>query len=106
MSRTIDELLREAPLHFDVASRYGRAGESDGQMALDAMTMRLFAGLEALTQLPDDVADRLFRDQWPDMRGLRNRIAHGYGAMNLTRVRATVAEDLPDAVAAIVRELN
>ena len=68
--------------------------------------MRLFAGLETLTRLPDDVADRLFPGVWPDMRGLRHRIAHGYGAISLTRVRETVTGDLPGAIATIRLELE
>jgi uncharacterized protein with HEPN domain len=40
------------------------------------------------------------------MRGLRHRIAHGYGAISLTRVRETVTGDLPGAIATIRRELE
>jgi uncharacterized protein with HEPN domain len=39
------------------------------------------------------------------MRALRHRIAHGYGAVDLVRVGATVADELPDAIEAIEREL-
>jgi uncharacterized protein with HEPN domain len=75
-------------------------------MVLDATAMRLFAGLETLSRLPTGLADRLFPDEWPDMRGLRHRIAHGYGAISLTRVRETVTVDLPVAIEAIRRELE
>jgi uncharacterized protein with HEPN domain len=106
VSRTIDELLTEALLHFDAATAYARATQPDSRMILDAMSMRLFAGLETLTRLPDGEADRLFPGEWPDMRGLRHRIAHGYGAVSLTRVRETVIGDLPDAIATIRDELQ
>ena len=60
MSRTIDELLTEALVHVDAATEYAQVTDRDPRMILDAMSMRLFAGLETLTRLPDDVADRLF----------------------------------------------
>ncbi|TIC80076.1 HepT-like ribonuclease domain-containing protein [Nocardioides sp. GY 10127] len=106
MSRTVEELLTEALVHFDAATAYAETTTTDPQLVVDAMSMRLFAGLETLTRLPDGVAERLFPGEWPDMRGLRHRIAHGYGAINLMRVRATVTGDLPNAVAAIRRELD
>lgn len=105
MSRTADELLGEALIHFDAASEYAQVTDENPRMVLDAMTMRLFAGLETLTRLPASLIDTLFADEWPDMRGLRHRIAHGYGAINLVRVRETVISDLPEAVDAIRREL-
>ena len=106
MSRTIEELLREALVHFDAATEYAQVTDRDPRMILDAMSMRLFAGLETLTRLPDGLADRLFPGDWPDMRALRHRIAHGYGAISLTRVRETVTGDLPEAITTIRRELE
>ena len=88
------------------ATEYAQLTDRDPRMILDAMSMRLFAGLDPLTRLPDDVADRLFPGVWPDTRGLRHRIAHGYGAISLTRVRETVTGDLPEAIATIRLELE
>jgi len=104
MSRTIDELL--ALVHFDAGTEYVQVSDRDPQMILDATSMRLFAGLETLTRLPEGLADGLFPGEWPDMRGLRHRIAHGYGAISLTRVRETVTADLPGAIETIRRELE
>lgn len=106
MSRTSDELLSEALVHFDAATDYAQVTDRDPRMILDAMSMRLFAGLETLTRLPEGLAEALFPDDWPDMRGLRHRIAHGYGAISLTRVRETVTGELPVAIATIRRELE
>jgi len=60
----------------------------DPQFVVDAMSMRLFAGLEMLTRRLDGVADRLFPGKRPDMRGLRHRIAQamtGHGATGADR---------------------
>lgn len=106
MSRTVEELLGEAVIHLDAAAAYARTDTTDPTLVLDAMSMRLFAGLETLTRLPDDMADRLFVGRWADMRGLRNRIAHGYGGLDLVRLRATVDDELPQAIDAMRRELT
>jgi len=105
MTRSVEELLREALLHFDAAAAYAVREITDPQMVADAIAMRLFAGLEALVRLPNEFADDLFRDSWPDMRGLRHRMAHGYGTINATRLRATIAHDLPSTVDLIRDEL-
>lgn len=52
MSRTIDELLTEALVHFDAATEYAQMTDRGPRMILDAMSMRLFVGLETLTRLP------------------------------------------------------
>ncbi|MEJ7794350.1 MAG: hypothetical protein WKF50_02280 [Nocardioides sp.] len=65
MSRTVRELLAEALAHFDAAAEYAQVTDRDPRMILDAMSMRLFAGLETLTRLPDGVADHLFSGEWP-----------------------------------------
>ena len=106
MSRTTEDLLREALVHFDAAASYVRSEHQDRALVLDAMTMRLYAGLETLTRLPEGIADRLFTDAWADMRGLRNRIAHGYGGLDLVRLRTTVTREMADAIDAMRRELD
>ena len=105
MKRTVDDLLAEALVHFNAATGYADTQETSRQLVVDAIAMRLFAGLEALTRLPDDVTDRLFPGTWPDMRGLRHRIAHGY-AVSLTRVRETVTGELPSVITTIRYELD
>jgi hypothetical protein len=51
MSRTEEELLQEALIHFDTAVEYKRVGHPSKRLLMDAVTMRLFAGLETLTRL-------------------------------------------------------
>ncbi|WP_182379117.1 hypothetical protein [Nocardioides sp. WS12] len=57
MSRTTTDLIVEALVHFDAAAEYAQRDDPEPQMAIDAMSMRLFAGLETLTRLPEGVAD-------------------------------------------------
>lgn len=80
-------------------------GNLDDQLVIDAVCMRLSAGLEALAGLDVATRDRLFGDAWPLMWGMRNRIAHGYLLVDAVVVRRTVEHDVPPIVAAIEAEL-
>lgn len=60
--------------------------------------MRLSAAIDALNRLPQDVKDELFGETWKLMFGMRNRIAHGYAAVDSDTIRITVEEELPPMV--------
>ena len=63
MSRSTQELLREALVHLEMAGNYA---EGDGleQLVIDAICMRLSAGIEVLARLDPGVRARLFGDNW------------------------------------------
>lgn len=75
--RSADELIAEALEHFSRAVDYSHRDLSD-QLTLDAVAMRLSAGIETLTHVDDVVLMRILGEQWRSMRGMRNRLAHGY----------------------------
>lgn len=77
MSRSTEELLRDALTHFDPAIGYAHAGALD-QLAIDAVCLRLASGIEVLARLEPSVRESLFGQDWTLMWGMRNRIAHGY----------------------------
>jgi uncharacterized protein with HEPN domain len=105
VSRTTTELLTDALSHFELALEYSRSSEST-QMAVDAMCLRLAAGIEALGRLDESTRSELFGDDWLDMWGIRNRIAHGYTLVNLDIIRETMAVDVPAMAGAIEDALN
>ena len=92
--RTSEEILRDALGHFRAAQIYA-AGEPSSQVLVDAICMRLAAGIEALSALEPALRSRLFGDEWSLMWGMRNRIAHGYMLVDAAIVEATVRDDLP-----------
>jgi uncharacterized protein with HEPN domain len=73
---------------------------------IDAICMRLSAGVEALARLDIETRDRLFGDAWPLMCGMRNRVAHGYLLVDTDIVRRTLEHDVPPLVASIEAELT
>lgn len=68
--------------------------------------MRLIAALDTLARLPDDRRQVLFGDAWHAMRGLRNRLAHGYIDIDFAVVTSTVDQNVPSVIQTIRRELG
>jgi uncharacterized protein with HEPN domain len=81
-------------------------GDLADQLVIDAVCMRLAAGVEALARLDTPTRDRLFGDAWPLMWGMRNRIAHGYLLVDTDIVRRTVQHDIPPIMARIDSEIT
>ena len=81
-------------------AEYG-SGDLSDQKTIDATCMRLSAGIEALSGLSDPDRGELFGDIWPQMCGMRTRIAHGYLLVEPAIVRSTVDRDLPVMVEAV-----
>jgi uncharacterized protein with HEPN domain len=94
------QVLQEAMAHFEVVADYG-SGDLSDQKTIDAIYMRLSAGIEALSGLSDADRAALFGDVWNEMWGMRNRIAHGYLLVEPATVRSTVDRDLPVMVEAV-----
>ena len=64
MSRETAEVLRDALGHFDRMQAH--AGDDlDDQLVIDAVCMRLSAGIETLATLDPAVRVELFGDDWP-----------------------------------------
>lgn len=105
MTRQSEESLQDARTHFALMCQHARANLDD-QLVIDAVCMRLSAGVEVLSSLDAATRDRLFGDAWPLMWGMRNRIAHGYLLVDAEIVRRTLDHDIPPIVAAIEAELT
>ena len=104
MTRTPEESLREARSHFALMRRHAQS-DLDDQLVIDAICMRLSAGVEALARLNSATLERLFGDARPLMWGMRNRIAHGYLLVDTDIVRRTLQHDIPPIMASIDAEL-
>lgn len=105
MTRSTTEVLRDALAHFERLQAYA-AGDLADQLVIDAICMRLSAGIETLARLDPEVLAELFDDTWPEMWGMRNRIARGYLLVDTDMVSQTIQDDIPQIVAAISAELD
>ncbi len=93
MSRTDRELFDEALLHLRRAKLYG-AEDLTKDLVIDAVSMRLVAMIDALNRISDGVVNECLGGDWVLMRGIRNRIVHGYMSVDPEVVRVTVTEEL------------
>jgi len=105
VTRTPEGVPREAQTHFALMSRHAQSDLAD-QLVIDAVCMRLSAGVEALARLDAPTRDRLFGDAWPLLWGMRNRIAHGYLLVDTDIVRRTLEHDMPPILSRIDAELT
>ena len=98
MSRETAEVLRDALGHFDRMQEHA-SHDLDDQLVIDAVCMRLSAGIETLATLDPTVRVELFGEDRPLMWGMRNRIAHRYLLVDSSIIRQTVTHDIPGIVA-------
>jgi len=105
VTRSPDRALRDALAHFQRLQIYAEKNLDD-QLVIDAICLRLSAGVDALARLEPAELERLFGDDWSEMWGMRNRIAHGYLLVNADIVRRTIEDDIPEIVATITAELD
>ncbi|MEO5983018.1 MAG: HepT-like ribonuclease domain-containing protein [Pedococcus sp.] len=94
MSRSDQEVLLEALTHFALMLNHAQ-GDLTDQLVIDAVCMRLSAGVEVLNRLDPDVRHGLFDNNWPLMWGMRNRIAHGYLLVEPSIISRTLDTDIP-----------
>lgn len=97
--------MSEALVHLELASSYACVDDL-GQLVIDAICMRVSAGIEVLARLDPNAQSRLFGDNWQFMWGMRNRIAHGYLMVDSDIVQQTIETDLPDIVRAVKSEFS
>lgn len=113
MSRTVRERLLDAERHFQAAIQYsqepsvagGESAEPD-EKTVDAICMRIAAGVESLHALEPERRAELFGDAWSTTWGMRNRIAHTYSRVEPSVIMATVRLDLPPLLAVIRRAVG
>lgn len=94
------EILQDALAHFEIMQGHA-AQDLDERLVIDAVCMRLSAGIEALAALDPAVREEIFGEAWPLMWVMRNRIAHGYLLVDTTIIRQTLIHDVPSIVSRI-----
>lgn len=77
------------------------------EILLDSMMFRLIQISETSRKLTDEYKKRNDIIPWNALYGLRNRIVHDYGSVDLTIIYETMIHDIPDVLALIQdHELN
>lgn len=104
--RPSDRELFEAALHHLGRAKVYSTEDLTKGMVLDAISMRLVAMIDTLGRLSDDVLLDCLGEDWILMRGMRNRIVHGYMSIDPDAVRITVKEELTNVESRILMWLE
>ena len=91
----IDKMLTD--LKFIVLHTKGISkGELEGnEILFDSMLFRLIQVQENSRKLNEEYKNRHRNIPWTDISGLRNRIVHDYGHVDLSVVYSTLVDDVP-----------
>lgn len=68
----------------------------DNPVLLDSMMLRLVQISEDARNLSDTFKDSNLQIPWTDIYGLRNRIVHDYGNVDLRIIYDTLTNDIPE----------
>lgn len=91
----VEKILTD--LHFIAKHMIGvdmKKLEKD-EIFLNAMMFRLIQIWENAKKLSDEYKNRHYEIPWVDIAGLRNRLVHDYGNIDLKVVYLTLSEDVP-----------
>ena len=79
--------------------------DSDRQLVLALAKCIEIIG-EAATHVSEETMQRCPSIPWPQIKGVRNRLIHGYFDIDLDRVWDTVQDDLPSLIASLEAALG
>lgn len=91
----LDEILASIAMIQTYLAQMTQAQFLAQPLIQDGVVRRLEIIGEAATQLPADLKARFTAVEWRAMTTMRNRLIHGYFAVNLTIVWDTIQHDLP-----------
>lgn len=94
MKRTTADLADDALEHLALIRRYVGDYGLDEEVALDAVALHLSSALDCIGKMPPADRDAACDRAWPQIRSLRNRIAHGYLWIEAAVVRDVVSAHL------------
>lgn len=106
MSRSDSERIRDALSHIETLKRHLARGDLSEETIADAVSLRLAASIEAVSETSPELRDRVFGDDWRFIWGTRNRIAHSYANIDFALIRSTVEQDLPRFEALLRAEVD
>ena len=85
-------------LHFitEHMANVSEDGFGADEVLQDSMMFRLIQISESARKLTDAFKESHSQIPWNDVYGLRNRIVHDYGMVNMHIVYSTLVKDIPD----------
>ena len=106
MSRRDRQRLEDVLAAVDAIRDHLERGDLSDGLIFDAVRVRLIEIGEAVKTLPTELLAREPDLPWPQIAGMRDRLAHRYFDTSHAIIRATVGEDLPELEAGVRRLLE
>ena len=78
----------------------------ENEVLLDSMMFRLIQISENAKSLSEEYKDNISDIPWSDIYGLRNRIVHDYGNVDLGIIFSTLKDDIPELLLLINESLR
>ena len=78
----------------------------ENEVLLDSMMFRLIQISENAKSLSEEYKDNISDIPWSDIYGLRNRIVHDYGNVDLGIIFSTLKDDIPELLLLIKESLR
>ena len=100
-SLPLRHMLDHAREAVTLAQGKGRADLDDDRLLELALVRLLEVVGEAASRVPDEDCARYPEIPWPQIVGLRNRLIHGYDAVDLDILWQIIEHDLPPLIAAL-----
>ncbi len=95
-------------LRFMIAHTEGLSYEEllENEVLLDSIMFRLIQVSENSEKLTEDFKAKYSAIPWRAMKGMRNRIVHQYGDVDLSIIYETVLHDIPVLLQTIIETLE
>lgn len=91
----LEQALKDLKFILQQTEGMNREGFDSNQLLQDAMMFRLIQVSESTSKLTDGFKQAHSHVPWTAVRGLRNRIVHDYGNVDLSIVFNTIKNDIP-----------
>lgn len=92
----IEKIIKDLKFIVEHTSDLSSDDLYSDEVLLDSMLFRLIQISENAKKLTDEYKDSHSQVPWKDIYGLRNKIVHNYGDVDLEIVYDTLEDDVPD----------
>jgi uncharacterized protein with HEPN domain len=106
LSRHDRQRLEDVRAAIDAIHAHLQRGDLSDGLVFDAVRVRLIEIGEAVKSLPADLLNREKDIPWPEIAGMRDRLAHRYFDTSHAILQATVDHDVPELEAAVENLLS
>lgn len=94
----IEKILTDLKFISKYMSDVSKDEFEQNEILLDSMLFRLIQVSENTRKLSDEYKFNRADIPWRDIAGLRNRVVHDYGSVDLKIVYSTLVDDVPELI--------